>query len=89
MLKDPVIEEIAASKGKSPAQITLRWHVQMGLIPLVKTSKIERLTENISLYDFELTEEEMAKIDALDQNMRLYNPINFGGSWGNMPYFGD
>ena len=56
---------------------------------MVKTSKIERLPENIGLFSFELSDDEMAKIDALDQNMRLFNPIHWGGTWANVPYYGD
>jgi len=89
VIKDPKIVEIAEAKGKSAAQVILRWHVQQGLIPLVKTSKLERLAENMALYDFELTEDEMTAISALDRNMRLFNPINWGGSWGNIPFYGD
>jgi len=89
VIKDPVITEIAQAKGVSAAQVTIRWHVQRGLIPLVKTSKVERLAENIGVYNFELSEEEMAKISALDKGMRLFNPIQWGDSWGNLPYYGE
>jgi D-xylose reductase len=55
---------------------------------LVKTSKVERLAENIGLFNFELTEEEIAKIDALDRGMRLFNPLHWS-HWANLPYYGD
>lgn len=87
-LSDPVIAELATAKGKSPAQVILRWHVQRGTIPLVKTTKEARLTENISVYDWELTDEEMKKIDDLDRDMRLYNPKFIKDfDWNNMPFY--
>jgi diketogulonate reductase-like aldo/keto reductase len=62
--------------------------VQRGTIPLVKTTKEERLTENISVYDFELTSEEMEKIDKLDMDCRLYNPKFIKDfDWNNMPFY--
>ena len=66
VIKDPVLVELAAAKGVSPAQVVLRWHVQRGCVALVKTSKIERLPENIGVFGFELIDEEMAKVSALD-----------------------
>lgn len=65
MLKDPVLEGIAAAHGKTPGQVVLRWHVQSGRTALPKTSKIKRMTENQDIYDFGLSEEEMRTIDAL------------------------
>ena len=60
LLEDPVIKEIASAKGKSPAQVCIAWHVARGTIPLAKTTKEERLLENISAsYDFTLTPEEV------------------------------
>ena len=89
VIKDPVITEIAEAKKVSPAQVTLRWHIQRGLIPLVKTSKVERLGENMDLFSFELSDDEMEAINGLDQNMRFFNPRHWGGSWGNIPYYGE
>jgi 2,5-diketo-D-gluconate reductase A len=67
LLDQPVIRRVAADHSKSPAQVVLRWHVQSGLIPIPHTSKPERLAENISVFDFALTEEEMAAVSALDR----------------------
>ncbi len=55
--------EIAEKKGRSPAQICLRWEIQKGLIVIPKTSDPGRLKENVDIYDFELDEEEMGAID--------------------------
>ena len=82
--------EIAAAKGKSAGQIVLQWHIQRGCIPLAKTTKEERLLENISAaYDVKLTPEEVKKIDDMDANIRLYNPKFMGdmAAWNSTPYF--
>ena len=77
VLTDPVITKLAETKGKTPAQIVLRWHLQRNTIPLVKTSTESRLLENISVTDFELSKEEMDQIVELDRNIRLFNPKNY------------
>ena len=91
VLTDPVVTEIAAAKGKSAGQVILQWHIQRGCIPLAKTTKEERLLENISAsYDVTLTPEEIKKIDDLDAGIRLYNPKYMSGfGWNNMPFFDD
>lgn len=66
-LSDPAIAKIAAGHGRTPAQVILRWHVQLGDISIPKSSKPERMAENIAVFDFELTTGEMAAIDALDR----------------------
>lgn len=67
LFEQDVIANAAAAHGKSPAQIVLRWHVQQERIIFPKTTRAERLVENAQLFDFELTEAEMAGINALDQ----------------------
>lgn len=66
LLADPTIVELARRRSKTPAQIVLRWHVQLGLIPIPKTSKVERLAENRDVFDFELTADDMDELAALD-----------------------
>ena len=68
LLAEPTIDEIAGRRSKTPAQIVLRWHVQLGLIPIPKTSKPQRLAENLDVFDFELRSDEMADISALDRD---------------------
>lgn len=68
LLVDATIGDVARAHGKTPAQIVLRWHIQLGLVPIPKTSKPERLTENIDVFDFELSSEEMDRISALDRH---------------------
>lgn len=67
LLSEPVLAEIGAKHGKSPAQVVLRWHVQQNLIVFPKTVHPHRLRENIDVFDFELGAEDMAAIDALDR----------------------
>jgi diketogulonate reductase-like aldo/keto reductase len=69
-LKDPVIVEIAQAHGKSPAQVMLRWGVQHGRSVIPKSTKPERIAENIDVFDFELSADEMTAIDGLDTGRR-------------------
>jgi 2,5-diketo-D-gluconate reductase A len=67
LVDDPVIARIAADQGRSSAQIILRWHVQHGNIIFPKSMHPERIEENFKLFDFELSDEQVAAIDALDK----------------------
>jgi diketogulonate reductase-like aldo/keto reductase len=69
-LTDPVIVEIAEAHSKSPAQVMLRWGVQHGRSVIPKSTKPHRIAENIDVFDFELSANEMAAIDALDTGRR-------------------
>ena len=62
----PAVTEAAAAHGKSPAQVVLRWHLQKGNIVFPKSVRVERLRENLDVFDFELSDAEVAAIDALD-----------------------
>lgn len=68
MFDEPVLAEIAAKHQKTPAQIILRWNVQQGVIVIPKSVHKERMEENRNIWDFELDEEDMARIAELDQN---------------------
>jgi 2,5-diketo-D-gluconate reductase A len=68
LLADPTIAGVARRRSKTPAQVVLRWHVQLGLIPIPKTSRPHRLAENIDVFDFELSSDEMDEITALDRH---------------------
>jgi len=63
---EPIIKELAEKYSKSPAQVILAWHVSRGIIIIPKTTKEERLPENIQVLDFKLTEEEVKRIETLD-----------------------
>ena len=65
LLDNQVLGEIAGRHGKTPAQVVLRWVLQNGVLPLVKSVHADRIRENIKVFDFELSEQEMALIDAL------------------------
>ncbi|WP_129337310.1 aldo/keto reductase [Cellulomonas endophytica] len=69
-LQDPVIVAIAQAHAKSPAQVMLRWGLQQGRSVIPKSTKANRIAENIDVFDFELTGEELAAIDALDTGRR-------------------
>ena len=65
------IADAATAHGKSPAQVVLRWHIQTGTIAIPKASTRAHMDQNFDVFDFELTRDEMAAIDALDTNQRL------------------
>ena len=67
LLEEPAIVKIAASHERTPAQIVLRWHVERGNIVFPKSARSERLRENLSLFDFALEADELARIDELDE----------------------
>ncbi|MCW3492701.1 aldo/keto reductase [Microbacterium sp. SSM24] len=67
---DPVIVEIAQAHEKSAAQVMLRWHIQHGVQAIPKSVKPARIAENFDVFDFELTPDEIARIDALDTGVR-------------------
>jgi diketogulonate reductase-like aldo/keto reductase len=69
-LDDSVIGAIAEAHGKSPAQVMLRWHLQGGRSVIPKSTRPQRIEENFDVFDFDLTGDELASIDALDTNQR-------------------
>lgn len=71
LLDNPVLQEIAASYHKTVAQIIIRWDLQNGVITIPKSTKEHRIVENSSVFDFELTKEDMARIDQLNENHRV------------------
>ncbi|WP_339167992.1 aldo/keto reductase [Brevibacillus sp. FSL L8-0520] len=78
LLDNPVLQEIATKHGKSVAQIILRWDLQNGVVTIPKSTKAQRIVENATVFDFELTSEEMERIDSLNQNLRVGpDPDNF------------
>jgi diketogulonate reductase-like aldo/keto reductase len=69
-LTDPVITDLAAKYGKTAAQVVLRWHLEHGFCAIPKSVKPHRIAENFDVFDFSLTAEEVAAIDALDKGVR-------------------
>ena len=68
------VTEIATRYSKTSAQVLLRWAVQRGTVATPKSSKIERVIENMTIFDFNLTQAEMNVIDGLNKNKRFNDP---------------
>jgi 2,5-diketo-D-gluconate reductase A len=71
LLDDETIRRLAEDHGKTAAQVVLRWHLQLGNVVIPKSVTPERIRENIDLFDFELSEEEMVAMGALDRGSRI------------------
>ena len=69
-LEHPTVTSIAEMHGKTPAQVVLRWHIENGVVAIPKSVKPHRIAENINVFDFELTADEVAAIGALDTGVR-------------------
>ena len=79
LLDEPVVVEAARAHGKTPGQVVLRWHVQLGTVPVPKSADPQRQAENLEVFDFALTDEEMAALSALDRGDELAtDPPTFG-----------
>ncbi|NND90007.1 MAG: aldo/keto reductase [Granulosicoccus sp.] len=74
VLEQAIVQEIAARLGRTPAQVVLRWGVQRGNAIIPKTSRPERLRENADLFDFQLSNAEMASISSLNRHQRFNDP---------------
>ena len=83
LFSDPVLADIAKARGKSLAQIALRWAIQQGVIPIPRSSKPERIADNFKVFDFTLSDAEMARIAALKRaNGRIADPVErVTGGW--------
>ena len=73
LINEPVFAELGKKYGKSPAQIILRWHTQMGFVVIPGSKNVDHIKDNLYILDFKLTVEEMAKIAELDKNERYYH----------------
>jgi len=80
VLGEPAIAAVAAAHGVTPAQVVLRWHLQQGRIVIPKSVTASRIRENLDVFGFELTAEELAAIDGLDRDGRTGpHPAEFNG----------
>lgn len=77
VLEEGVVRAAAARHGKTPAQVVLRWGVQRGTAVIAKTSRPERLAENLAIFDFLLSDDEMQAISRLDRGRRFNDPGDF------------
>lgn len=79
-LDNDAIVDVAQNHGKSPAQVLIRWDLQKGVITIPKSVHRERIVENADVFDFELTDDEIARLDSLDSNTRIGpHPDELGG----------
>ncbi|MBV9354802.1 MAG: aldo/keto reductase [Chloroflexi bacterium] len=67
VLKQPAVTTMAERHGKTPAQIVLRWHIELGLVPIPRSSNRERLAQNLAIFDFSLSADELQALSALDR----------------------
>ncbi len=71
MLREPAIEELADRHGRTPAQVILRWHVQLGNVVIPRSVNPSRIEENFGIFDFALSDEEMEMVGELDESARV------------------
>lgn len=74
MFELPELKAIGEKYGKTPAQVMLRWHIQRGVVAIPKSTHIERMEENFNVFDFALTDEDMAVIESLDKKQSSFFP---------------
>ncbi len=73
LMKEPIFVKLGQKYGKSPAQIILRWHTQMGFVVIPGSKNVAHIKDNLDILDFTLTDEEMAEIATLDKDKRYYH----------------
>lgn len=85
LLNENVFVELAKKYNKTPAQVILRWHTQMGFVVIPGSKNIEHIKDNLNIFDFTLTDDEMATIAKLDNDTRYYHrsdeQLNHFASW--------
>ena len=72
LMSEPIFAELGAKYGKTPAQIILRWHTQMGFSVIPGSRNVSHIKDNLDIMDFKLTDEEMSRIASLDKDERYY-----------------
>lgn len=73
LLAEPLFAELGAKYGKTPAQVILRWHIQEGNVIFPKSTSPAHIADNMAIFDFELADDEMARIAKLDKGVRYFN----------------
>ncbi len=79
LLDEPILKTIAAIYGKTPAQIVLRWNIELGIVTIPRSSNPARLAQNLDIFDFALTPTEIAAISALDTGAEMRADSDTGG----------
>ena len=81
VLENPTLVSIAQAHGKSPAQVAIRWSIQLGNVVIPRSGNPERIKENIDVFGFELTDDEMSQINGLDNGTRFReDPATYTGT---------
>lgn len=81
LLDNPTITSVAQAHGKTPAQVAIRWSIQLGNVVIPRSGNPERIKQNIDVFDFEVTDDEMAQIDGLDSGTRFRpDPATYTGT---------
>ncbi|PIO68901.1 oxidoreductase, aldo/keto reductase family protein [Teladorsagia circumcincta] len=86
LLTEPVIKKIASAHNKTPAQVALRWAVQLDVLVIPKSTSEARIKENAALFDFKLTDAEMKEIEGLDRGWRIVNLTARDGDHLHFPF---
>ena len=73
LIQEPIFAELGKKYGKTPAQVILRWHIQMGFVVIPGSKNVDHIKDNLNIMDFELTDDEMAEIAKLDKGERYYH----------------
>ena len=73
LINEPVFAKLGEKYGKTPAQVILRWHTQMGFAVIPGSRNVDHIRDNLNIFDFELTDEEMKEIAKLDKDQRYYH----------------
>ena len=73
LINEPIFTELGRKYGKSSAQVILRWHIQMGFVVIPGSKNVEHIKDNADIFDFTLTDAEMAEIAKLNKGVRYYN----------------
>ena len=82
LMRDPTLAAIGRRRGKTVAQVALRWAIQKGVVPIPRSSIPKRIAENIDIFDFALSDRDMSEIDALRRpGSRIANPVGRAPAW--------
>jgi diketogulonate reductase-like aldo/keto reductase len=81
LIEDPTLVSVGQAHGKSPAQVAIRWSLQLGNVVIPRSGNPDRIKENIDVFDFELTDDEMAQINGLNDGTRFReDPATYAGT---------